>query len=98
VTVSRSEVRGFKSPVTHRHFRNHKLITNVALGIFVTLFPSYSIALAKKTFQNIIVRINFSKLKLQIPEKNIFIGPKMQRLFTFKPSEDYLLYILRVLT
>ena len=35
--VSRSDVRGFKSPMTHRNFCNHYLITNVALGIFMTM-------------------------------------------------------------
>ena len=35
--LSRSEVPGFKSPMTHRNFCNHNLITNVALGIFMTM-------------------------------------------------------------
>ena len=37
VPVSRSEVRGFNSPMTHRNFCNHNLITNVALGILMTM-------------------------------------------------------------
>ena len=35
--VLRSEERGFKSPMTKRDFCNHNLITNVALGIFMTM-------------------------------------------------------------
>ena len=35
--VSRSEEQGFKSPLTHRNFCYHNLITNVALGIFMTM-------------------------------------------------------------
>ena len=54
--VSRSEVRGFKSPMTHRNFCNHIFITNVALGIFMTmratkiLYSRHNILTFKKIF------------------------------------------------
>ena len=55
MSVSRTKVRGFKSPMSHRSFSNDNLIWKVSLGIHYNdflqlkpLFTSYSNALAQK--------------------------------------------------
>ena len=70
VFVSRSEVRGFKSPMTHRNFCNHNLITNVALGIYMTMRANKNLhsqhirtlSPQKKNFKNIIKKRTFLNL------------------------------------